>query len=115
MEVKNVIPNKSGSITASANIDGIQYNKITPKVILNREIFNNDTYPGHDFNSIESKKEIIKNNHGINAIDIDWNAAIINNNKTSISTTSDLLKALNLAYTYSSAVSDGSEWWYEYK
>ena len=114
MEVKNVIPNTSGSITASANIDGIQYAYITPKVILNRDIFNNTNYPDYDFNSIESKKEIIKNNHGINAIDIDWNKAIINNNKTYISTTSDLLKALNLAYTYSSAVSDGSEWWYEY-
>ena len=43
MEVKNVIPNTSGSITASANIDGIQYDNITPKVILNREIFNKTT------------------------------------------------------------------------
>lgn len=114
MEVTYITANTSGPITASANIDGIQYNNITPKVILNRDIFNKTNYPDYDFNSIESKKEIIKNNHGINAIDIDWNDAIINNNKTRITTTSDLLKALNLAYTYSSAVSDGSEWWYKY-
>lgn len=114
MNVNNVKPNTSGSITASANIDGIQYDNITPKVILTREIFNKTYYANYDFNSIESKQEIIRNNHGINAIDIDWNDAVINNNKTTISTTSDLLKALNLAYTHSSAVSDGTEWWDEY-
>lgn len=102
-------------VTASANIDGIQYDNITPKFFANKEIFNSNNIDVEYYNHNDIKyKSSTYTTPGINAIDIDWNDAVINNNKTTISTTSDLLTALNLAYTHSSAVSDGTEWWDEY-
>lgn len=77
-----------GVSKVTAIIDGVKYTKITPKIILNKNIFNKVTdikykTPGYIL-------------PGINAIDIDWDGASIGD--IELSNTSDVLKLLSDIY-----------------
>lgn len=73
----------------SANINGIQYNAITPKFILNKELF-----PGLAGNIQYKTKEHIA--PGINVVDIDWNGVLVDD--VEISHTSELLTLMANMY-----------------
>ena len=77
MEINNLEYHIIGNISyVSADINGIQYNIITPKFILNRDIFNEQNL-NINFNDIKYKSSSYTL-QGINGIDIDWNGALIN-------------------------------------
>lgn len=73
----------------SANINGIQYNAITPKFILNKELF-----PDLAGNIQYKTKEYIA--PGINVVDIDWNGVLVDD--VEISHTSELLTLMANMY-----------------
>lgn len=77
-----------GVSRVSAKIDGIIYNQITPKIILNKNIFGEQTDIKY-----KTKDYIFQ---GINAIDIDWNGAAIND--VELQSTSQLLTMLANMY-----------------
>ena len=73
----------------SANINGIQYNAITPKFILNKDLF-----PDLTGNIQYKTKEYIA--PGINVVDIDWNGVLVDD--VEISHTSELLTLMANMY-----------------
>ena len=78
-----------GSSKVTAIVDGIRYNSITPKIILNEGIFS-DIRENIRF----KQKDAIY--PGINVIDIDWNGAVIDDKE--INSTSDLLSLMSNMY-----------------
>lgn len=86
---KYPIEGKSPEVSrVSAEIDGIIYNKITPKIILNKNIFGEKSDIKY-----KTKDYILP---GINIIDIDWNGAMIGDKE--IDSTSQLLSLIANMY-----------------
>ena len=84
-----------GVYKVKASIDEVTFNNITPKFISSYERLFSDT---------EEEKTLIQKTPayifpGVNAIDIDWNEAVINGTTYTLSYTSDFIKFLSSIYT----------------
>lgn len=91
-----------GSSKVTAIIDGVQYNSITPKIILNEGIF-------ADIKGDIRFKQKDAIYPGINVIDIDWNGAVIDDKE--INSTSDLLTLMSNMYMNIKNNSSGDYLW----
>lgn len=91
----------------SLDINGVHYDNVSPKFILNRKIFNEENV-NINYDDIKYKSpEYI--NKGINCVDIDWNDTNINDNK--ISNTSDLIKKLSSINIKLSKLKQANNYW----
>lgn len=84
-------------------IDGIDYKNVTPKFVSSNNTIMSYFYSpdlslqlSYYSNLTNYEKFLLKRNttKGVNAIDIDWDGAIISDPKNPINTTSDLLKVI---------------------
>ena len=102
-------------------IDGIQYSEISPKILLNPQIWDNkehsidvDIIQAKRPTTLQEKWNLLQDNKtkdilsdGINAVDIDWNGVMVNTGTDSeydsssyfpVNSTSDVIKLLNDLY-----------------
>lgn len=93
----------SGVSYIHANVDGIEYKTISPKFILNKDLFGNCPDINH------KTKDYIT--HGINTIDIDWNGAVVGDN--TINTTSELLTMIANMYLNQKTTESANYAWEE--